>query len=38
MNKPVVFLSILGLFFSTQYAAHAQYPSIPQDVQKAARP
>ena len=36
MNKPVVFLSVLGLFFSTQYAAHAQYPSIPQDVQKAS--
>jgi hypothetical protein len=36
MNKPVVFLSALCLFFSTQFAAHAQYPKIPQDVQKAS--
>ncbi|GAB3577616.1 pectate lyase family protein [Hymenobacter daeguensis] len=36
MNKPVASLCALGLFFSTQYAAHAQYPKIPQDVQKAS--
>ncbi|UOQ96763.1 polysaccharide lyase [Hymenobacter sp. 5317J-9] len=36
MNKPVASLCALGLFFSTQYAAYAQYPKIPQDVQKAS--
>ncbi|MFD2720657.1 polysaccharide lyase family 1 protein [Hymenobacter monticola] len=36
MNKPVASLCALGLFFSTQFAAHAQYPKIPQDVQKAS--
>jgi hypothetical protein len=36
MNKPVASLCALGLFFSTQYAAHAQYPSIPADIQKAS--
>jgi hypothetical protein len=36
MNKPVASLCALGLFFSAQFAAHAQYPKIPQDVQKAS--
>ncbi|MDO7846190.1 polysaccharide lyase [Hymenobacter sp. M29] len=36
MNKPLASLGALGLFFSTQFAAHAQYPKIPQDVQKAS--
>ncbi|WP_236049765.1 polysaccharide lyase family 1 protein [Hymenobacter negativus] len=36
MNKPLAFLCALGLIFSAQYAAHAQYPSIPPDVQKAS--
>ncbi|MBJ6110452.1 polysaccharide lyase [Hymenobacter sp. BT523] len=36
MNKPLASLGTLGLFFSAQFAAHAQYPKIPQDVQKAS--
>jgi len=36
MKKQVAFLYALGLSFSTQYVAHAQYPSIPPDVQKAS--
>ncbi|MBF9221197.1 pectate lyase family protein [Hymenobacter ruricola] len=36
MKKPLASLCALGLFVTTQHAAHAQYPSIPPDIQKAS--
>ncbi|WP_426061799.1 pectate lyase family protein [Hymenobacter sp. B1770] len=36
MKKSVASLCALGLFFSSQHEARAQYPSIPADVAKAS--
>jgi hypothetical protein len=36
MKTPVAFLSCLGLLLATAPVARAQYPQIPQDIQKAS--